>query len=213
MVIGVENWLLYDGDHCLRFDCLFKLWFQSANVVAEVITLTRLTLSTKVIRYAIFFGRFSFQFLVMLVTSSFPGGHKESISSTLYVRISRTNVIFSSYMYIEKRRLYKKNLAFNVDEIDGRYVGKQLKVRSYLWTSLYPAWPKIRPLVFRDLNISQNLTNKLVKNTKIGQKWPQTVVNFGRIFGLIRSRFRFQNKVHLNFCYGIFGKIPWGIIY
>ncbi len=66
----------------------------------------------------------------MLGTSSFPGGHKESISSTLYVRISRTNVIFSSYMYIEKKTFVQKNLAFNVDEIDGRYVGKQLKVRS-----------------------------------------------------------------------------------
>ncbi len=34
--------------------------------------------------------------------------HLESISSTLYVQIFRTNIVFSSYMNVEKRRTYGK---------------------------------------------------------------------------------------------------------
>jgi len=34
--------------------------------------------------------------------------HLGSISPTLYVRIFRTNIVFSSHMYVEKRRSYEK---------------------------------------------------------------------------------------------------------
>jgi len=34
--------------------------------------------------------------------------HQVSISLTLYVQIFRRNVVFSSHMYVEKRRSYKK---------------------------------------------------------------------------------------------------------
>ncbi len=49
---------------------------------------------------------------------------KKSISSTLYVRIFRTNVVFSSYMYVEKTTFVRKIRIFctyNVDEIDTRF--------------------------------------------------------------------------------------------
>jgi len=41
-----------------------------------------------------------------------------SISSTLYVQIFRTNVVFSSYMYVEKTMFVRKIRMYNVDEID-----------------------------------------------------------------------------------------------
>jgi len=53
--------------------------------------------------------------------SSFAGKRKiyqVSISSTLYERMFRTNVVFSSYMYVEKMTFIRKIRTFNVDEID-----------------------------------------------------------------------------------------------
>jgi len=43
-----------------------------------------------------------------------------SISSTFYVQIFRTNVVFSSYMYVEKKTFVRKISTFNVDETDVR---------------------------------------------------------------------------------------------
>jgi hypothetical protein len=43
-----------------------------------------------------------------------------SISSTLNVRIFRTNVVFSSYVLDLSKKFVRKICAFNVDEIDNR---------------------------------------------------------------------------------------------
>jgi len=36
----------------------------------------------------------------------------------LYIQIFRTNVVFSSYMYVEKMTFVRKNPSYNIDEID-----------------------------------------------------------------------------------------------
>jgi len=41
-----------------------------------------------------------------------------SILSTFYVQIFCTNVVFSSYMYVEKTTFVQKIRVYNVDEID-----------------------------------------------------------------------------------------------
>ena len=43
-----------------------------------------------------------------------------SISSTLYVQIFCTNVVFSSYVLALSKKFVRKIRAFNVDEIDRR---------------------------------------------------------------------------------------------
>jgi len=66
-----------------------------------------------------------------------------SISSTFYVQIFRTNIVFSSHMYIEKQRSYKK-FVDNVDEIDTRMHpqrnnvdGKTCILWRHLWIYLH----------------------------------------------------------------------------
>ncbi len=51
-----------------------------------------------------------------LTTSSFST--LPSISITLHVRIFCTNVVFPSYMYVEKPTFVQKICTYNVDEID-----------------------------------------------------------------------------------------------
>jgi len=54
-----------------------------------------------------------------------------SISSTLYVQIFRTNVVFSSYVLALSKKFVQKICAFNVDEIDGRLEKSNFPVAFY----------------------------------------------------------------------------------
>ncbi len=54
---------------------------------------------------------------------------KVSISLTLYVWIFRTNVVFFSYMYVDKTKFVRKISTFNVDEIDLLSISSTLYAR------------------------------------------------------------------------------------